>query len=104
MRVRMTCNLSEEQQRCSFDATLMGLHRSLIGAVMEWDWSVLGFSLTWIADDDGNAHLVEMLDLDTEGGDQHDLTFATLPDWATLAQKMRGPDDLDEPGGFQAAK
>jgi len=76
MRMRITCNLTTEQEAGGYDVTLATLHKRFIETILDREWQVVGTSMFWHETEDGMNHLVDTIEVDNDA--DHHLDKALL--------------------------
>ena len=78
MRMRCTCNLTQEQERIGYDRTLASIHSSFVQRVVELEWKIVGHTLAWHDMDDGTQYLIETIEVDDDAENILDESFINV--------------------------
>jgi len=57
MRIRLSCDISQEQIDCGYDLTLIAIHTRFVEWLVGLEIPIVGFSILWEEGHDGTSHL-----------------------------------------------
>ena len=80
MRMRITCNLTMEQQAGGYDLTLATLHKRFIMPVLDREWQVVGTSMFWHEGEDGSNYLLDTIEVDNDAEEYLDEALLDVRD------------------------
>ena len=78
--MRITCNLTMEQQAGGYDLTLATLHKRFITAVLDREWQVVGTSMFWHEGEDGSNYLLDTIEVDNDAEEYLDEALLDVRD------------------------
>ena len=63
MRIRLTCDLSQEQMDCGYDWTLLTIHSRFCKWLVDLEMKITAFSIYWDIGEDNEPHLFASAEL-----------------------------------------
>ena len=57
MRLRLTCDISQEQIDCGYDMTLLALHSRFVEWILGLELPITAFHIVWEQMEDGDQHM-----------------------------------------------
>ena len=63
MRLRLTCDISQEQLDSGYDLTLLTVHSRYVKWILELELPIISFSIYWEESEDGEPHLYATVEL-----------------------------------------
>jgi hypothetical protein len=75
MRLRLTCDISQEQIDCGYDMTLLALHSRFIEWILGLELPITAFHITWEQMEDDDQHMFVSAELVKDASVNIDVKF-----------------------------
>ena len=75
MRLRLTCDISQEQIDCGYDLTLLALHSRFVEWILGLELPITAFHITWEQMEDGDQHMFVSAELVEDASVNIDVKF-----------------------------